>query len=247
VDKMFTILPFETAFYAKHKYAVEYVGNPSIDSVCSRPNQDQTFDEFCKLNMLSDKPIIALLAGSRKQEISACLPRMIEAAAHFPEYQIVVAGAPGIDTDFYIPFMEKGNASIVFGQTYELLQQSKAAVVNSGTATLETALVGIPQVVVYHQALGRLAYWIKDIVIKVKYISLVNLVAEHEVVKELIAHLFTVENIELELNKLLNDVTYRQTMLEAYSKIRKDFGESGTAERAAKKIIHNLQFAIYNS
>ena len=247
VDKMFTILPFETAFYAKHKYAVEYVGNPSVDSVCLRPNQEQTFNEFCRLNSLPNKPIIALLAGSRKQEISACLPRMIEAAARFPEYQIVVAGAPGIDTDFYIPFMEKGNASIVFGQTYELLQQSKTAIVNSGTATLETALVGIPQVVVYHQALGRLAYWLKDIIIKVNYISLVNLVAEREVVKELIAHLFTVTNIEHELDKLLNDAKYRQDMVDAYAEIRRELGETGTAVRAASKIVYNLQLAIYNS
>jgi lipid-A-disaccharide synthase len=247
VDKMFTILPFETAFYAKHNYPVEYVGNPSVDSVCLRPNQEQTFEEFCQLNSLPDKPIIALLAGSRKQEISACLSRMIEAAAAFPEYQVVVAGAPGIDTDFYTPFMEKGNAGIVFGQTYELLQQSKAAVVNSGTATLETALVGIPQVVVYHQALGRLAYWLKDIVIKVKYISLVNLVAEREVVKELIAHLFTKNNIEIELDKLLNDAQYRRNMLDAYAEIRRELGETGTAERAARKIVYNLQLAIYNS
>jgi lipid-A-disaccharide synthase len=241
VDKMYTILPFETAFYARHDYAVEYVGNPSIDSVYLRPNQQQTFAEFCALNKLANKPVIALLAGSRKQEISACLPRMIEAASRFSDFQIVVAGAPGIDADYYDAFLQKGNMRIVFGQTYELLQQARAAVVNSGTATLETALVGTPQVVVYHQALGRLAYWVKDIVIKVKYISLVNLIAGKEVVKELIAHLFTTRNIVDELDHLLFDENYRQTMLDEYAGIRKSLGETGTAQRAAKKIIDSFQ------
>ena len=241
VDCMFTIFPFETEFYAKHNYPVEYVGNPTVDSIFLRPNLSQTFEEFCELNKLKHKPIIALLAGSRKQEISACLPLMVEAATRFKDYQVVISGAPGIDLEYYTAILKRKPANIVFGQTYELLQHAKAAIVNSGTATLETALIGTPQVVVYHQALGRLAFWLKDIFIKVKYISLVNLVAEKEVVKELIAHLFTVENMTAELNKLLNDKVYRQKMVNEYAEIKKSLGNAGAAERTAKKMIEKLK------
>ena len=233
---MFTIFPFKTDFYAKHNYPVEYVGNPLIDSVCFRPNQNQTFEEFRTMNSLPNKPIIALLAGSRKHEISACLPRMMEAASQFKDYQIVVSGAPGIDLEYYRRILKKKCATIVFGQTYELLQQARAAIVNSGTATLETALVGTPQVVVYHQSLGRLAFWMKDLIIKVEYISLVNLVSEKEVVKELIAHLFTVSNMGNELDELLNNKTYRQNMLNEYSEIRTKLGEAVAEKRAAEKM-----------
>jgi lipid-A-disaccharide synthase len=237
VDKMFTIFPFETEFYARHNYQVEYVGNPTVDSILTRPNQNQSFSEFCTENELSEKPIIALLAGSRKQEISACLPRMIESASRFSSYQIVIAGAPGIDASFYKSILRGNEVSIVFGKTYNLLQQSKAAIVNSGTATLETALVGTPQVVVYHVILGRIAYAIKDLFIKVKFFSLVNLVAEKEVVKELVAHHFTVENVSAELDKLLNDTEYRQNMLNEYSKIKSTLGETGAAGKTAKSIV----------
>ncbi len=243
VDKMFTILPFETAFYEKHNYEVEYVGNPTVDSVNQRPNKHETFEEFTVKNNLSAKPIIAILSGSRKQEISACLPRMIEAASRFPDYQIVIAGAPGINPDFYNSILKYKNVSIVFGKTYDLLQQSKAAIVNSGTATLETALIGIPEVVVYHVMFGRMAYAIKDFFIKVRFFSLVNLVAEKEVVKELVAHYFTVDNVAAELEKILNDNTYRQTMLNEYSKVQASLGGVGAAERAAWKMIGLLKNA----
>lgn len=241
VDKMFTIFPFETTFYAKHNYKVEYIGNPTVDTILTRPNQHQTIAEFCSQNQLSEKPIIALLAGSRKQEILACLPRMIETANRFPDYQIIIAGAPGINPEFYNSIIKEKGVSIVFGKTYDLLQQSKAAIVNSGTATLETALIGTPQVVVYHVIFGRMAYLIKDFFIKVKFFSLVNLVAEKEVVKELVAHYFTVENVAVELDKLLNNANYRQTMMEEYSKIQTSLGGVGAAERAAKKIVSLLK------
>lgn len=241
VDKMFTIFPFETEFYAKHQYPVEYVGNPTVDSVCTRPNQGQTFAEFRSENNLPDKPIIAILAGSRKQEILGCLPRMIDAGLRFSDYQVVIAGAPGIDADFYQSILNGKNVHIVFGKTYDLLQQSKAAVVNSGTATLETALVGTPQVVVYHVPLGRIGNFVKDIFIQVKFVSLVNIVAEKLVVKELLAHLFTVENIATELEKILKNENYRQNMLTEYSNIKKSLGEPGAAEHAAKKIIESYK------
>jgi len=241
VDKMFTIFPFETAFYAKHNYDVEYVGNPTVDSVCTRPHQDQSFADFCAENKLPTKPIIAILAGSRKQEIVGCLPRMVDAGLHFPDYQVIIAGAPGIEADLYNSVLKGRDLSVVFGKTYELLQQSKAAVVNSGTATLETALVGTPEVVVYHVPLGRIGYFVKEMVVRVKFVSLVNIVAEKLIVKELLAHLFTVKNIAAELDLILNNTNYRQTMLQNYSIIKKALGEPGTAERAAKKMVKHLR------
>lgn len=241
IDRMFTILPFETGFYAKRGYEVEYVGNPSVDSVYNRPNQEQTEDEFCRINNLGFKPIIAILPGSRKQEIESCLPKMIESAQHFTDYQIVVSGAPGIDSDFYTAVLKGKEFKLVFNQTYELLQQASAAIVNSGTATLETALIGTPEVVVYHVAFGRLASLLKKIVIRVKYISLVNLIARQEVVKELVAHQFTAANITFELEMILRNEAYRQKMLDNYAKVRMTLGKPGAAENAAKKIVKYLR------
>jgi lipid-A-disaccharide synthase len=240
VDKMFTIFPFETAFYARHDYRVDYVGNPTVDSVCTRPNQQQTFTDFCVENNLPQKPIIAILAGSRKQEILGCLPRMIEAGLRFSDHQVVIAGAPGIDAELYRHILNEKSVSVVFGKTYELLQQAQAAVVNSGTATLETALVGTPEVVVYHVPCGRLGYLVKEIVVRTKFVSLVNIVAEKQVVKELLAHLFTVDNIVAELGNILNDKDYREAMLNNFSQIKKTLGEPGAAERAAKKMVDSL-------
>lgn len=233
VDKMFTIFPFETPFYARHNFKVEYVGNPTVDSVCLRPNQNQTFEDFCAKNQLPTKPIIALLSGSRKQEIITCLPRMIEAGLRFTDYQVVIAGAPGIDADYYSNILKEKRITVLFNQTYDLVQQAKVAVVNSGTATLETALIGTPQVVVYNVALGKFAYWVKNAVIKVKFISLVNIVAQKEVVKELIAHLFTADNVANEINQLLKNNKYREGMLSEFIEIKNSLGETGAAERAA--------------
>lgn len=242
IDKMYTILPFETEFYKKHHFDVQYVGNPTVDSVFLRPNQTQTFEEFCKLNKLTNKPIIGLLAGSRKQEISSCLPTMVDAATSFPDFQVVAAGAPGIDHDFYAQILAGKNISIVFNQTYDLLAHAQAAVVNSGTATLETALIKTPQVVVYNVAFGRMAMLLKNIVIKVKYVSLVNLIAGKEAVKELIAHHFTKENVKRELSLLLYDDAYRSEMKENYQQIAMKLGEPGTAKKAAEEIVKALIF-----
>jgi lipid-A-disaccharide synthase len=244
VDKLFTIFPFETAFYGKHNYPVEYVGNPTVDSVCMRPNQQQTFSEFCTLNKLSDKPIIAVLSGSRKQEISACLPRMIAAASRFPAYQVIIGGAPGIDPEFYQSVLAGTQVQVVFNQTYDLIQQAQAAIVNSGTATLETALIGAPEVVVYHVMFGRIAYAIKDLFIKVKFFSLVNLMAQKEVVRELVAHFFTVDNVANELENILHNDAYRQHMLTEYTEMKKLLGEPGAAERAARTIVDSLSKTI---
>ena len=237
VDKMFTIFPFETAFYEKHQYKVEYVGNPTVDAVGQFSPSGSSFSDVCAQHHLSGQPIIVLLAGSRKQEIVACLPRMLASALRFSDFQCVIAGAPGIDPDFYRQMLNQNPVPVVFGKTYELLHHARAAIVNSGTATLETALLGTPQVVVYHVLFGRLAFLIKDWFIRVKYFSLVNLMAQKEVVKELVAHHFTVDKVSRELNQLLYDEKYRNQMIASYNAIKKELGDAGAAKRTAETIV----------
>ena len=240
VDKIFCILPFEPDFYATHGYEVAYVGNPCVDAVAGRNEKEQSFDEFTAENRLDRRPIVSLLAGSRKQEIRNCLPVMLQVAANFPDFQFVVAAAPGIEPAFYTGLLPHWNFALVFDKTYQLLQQSFAAVVNSGTATLETALLNIPQVVVYHVPFGRLATIAKEIILKIKYVSLVNLIAGKEVVKELTAHLFTPKNLQNELSRLLFDELARKNMLAGYKLIQQKCGSSGVAESAAKGIVKEL-------
>ena len=240
VNRVFTIFPFETEFYRKHNYEVEYVGNPTVDSVNALCRRDENVSEFCKRHALSEKPIIALLPGSRRQEISACLPTMIEAAESFPEYQIVISGAPGIEAGFYQQFSEVAAHPVITGDTYQMLLHAKAAVVNSGTATLETALIGTPQIVVYHVIGGRLAIIGKNIFIKTKYISLVNIVAQREVVKELIAHLFTVRNIQTELRSILENSESALKMKADYHEIAENLGNNNAAAKAAKLMLKYL-------
>ena len=240
VDRVFTIFPFETEFYRKHNYKVEYVGNPTVDSINALCRKDENFTDFCKRHSLSEKPIIALLPGSRRQEISACLPTMIEAAESFPEYQIVISGAPGIESGFYKQFCETTSHPVITGDTYQMLVHAKAAVVNSGTATLETALIGTPQVVVYHVIGGRLAIQGKKLFIKTKYISLVNIVAQREVVKELIAHLFTPRNIKAELQNILEQPEYAAKMKNDYLEIARNLGTNEAAVNAASLIFRCL-------
>ena len=240
VDRVFTIFPFETEFYRKHNYKVEYVGNPTVDSVNALCRRGENFTDFCQRHALSDKPLIALLPGSRRQEISACLPTMIEAAESFPQYQIVISGAPGIESGFYKQFCETTSYPVITGDTYQMLVHAKAAVVNSGTATLETALIGTPQVVVYHVIGGRLAIIGKNLFIKTKYISLVNIVAQREVVKELIAHLFTARNIRTELDSILESSESALKMKTDYREIAERLGNKEAAVNAAKLILQHL-------
>lgn len=238
-DKVYGIFPFEPAFYARYGYQAEYVGNPTMDSIRMRPNQQQTRAEFTAADLLPDKPIIALLAGSRKHEVEKCLPKMLQAVSSFSEYQPVISGAPGLDVAFYRQFSTE--VPVIFGQTYELLQAAMAAVVNSGTATLEAALIGTPQVVVYHIFAGRLVALVKDRMFKIKHFSLVNIIARKEVVKEMIAYLFTVENVRNELSHLLNDMDYRKRMQQDYTSIRTELGEANAAETAARQIVENFR------
>ncbi len=237
VDKMFTIFPFETEFYKKHNYAVNFVGNPLLDAIESRPNQNETFERFTKANQLTAKPIIALLAGSRKQEIERILPVMLQVANRFPDYQFVVAAAPSITPEFYKQVAGNTDIAFVYGKTYDLLQQSSAALVTSGTATLETALLKIPQVICYITGGGKLLFAIGKKLLKVKYISLVNLIMNSEVVKELIQQYCTVNNIEKELNLLLKDNKYRNNMLHNYDLLQQKLGGAGASSRAAKMIV----------
>lgn len=241
VDELFSILPFEVDFFKKHQYPVHYVGNPCVDAVDDfRKNGQETFSEFIAANGLENRPIIALLAGSRRQEIKDNLSRMIEAARSFPQYQFVVAGAPGIEPDFYKQYIDS-STKIVFGQTYRLLQQAEAALVTSGTATLETALFRVPQVVCYYTAAGKLVSFLRRHILKVKYISLVNLIADCEVVTELVADGMTVANIKKELAKIVPGGSGRSLMLSEYDRLIAILGEPGASERAASQIIALLK------
>lgn len=240
VDRLFSILPFEVDFYRSHGYPIDYVGNPCVDAVSSfRGNNNETFADFVRANGLSDKPVVALLAGSRKQEIKDNLSRMIETVKDFPEYQFVVAGAPGIEPSFYRQYIG-ADTSIVFGQTYRLLQQSVAALVTSGTATLETSLFRVPQVVCYYTAAGKLVSFLRRHILKVKYISLVNLIAGKEVVTELVADGMTVSNLKAELKKILPGGERRENMLACYDNLIAVLGNPGASERAAEKIVASL-------
>ena len=243
VDELFSILPFEVDFFKGHQYPIHYVGNPCVDAVDAfRKNHTETFGEFVSSNSLEDKPVIALLAGSRKQEIKDNLPDMLEAAKPFVgQYQLVLAGAPGIDPAYYQQYIGADvPVRIVFGQTYRLLAQAAVALVTSGTATLETALFRVPQVVCYYMAMGKLISFLRRHILKVKYISLVNLVANREVVRELVADGMTVENVRTELDALLNDSAYRNNMLQEYDRMIEILGPAGASRQAASKIIELL-------
>ena len=243
VDELFSILPFEVEFFEdKHHYPIHYVGNPTVDEVTLfRAEHPETFDDFIRENNLDSKPIIALLAGSRKQEIKDNLPDMLRAASAFPEYQLVLAGAPGISPDYYHEYIGDAKVKILFGQTYRLLQQAEAALVTSGTATLETALFRVPQAVCYHTPIGKVISFLRRHILTVKYISLVNLIANREVVKELVADTMTVEQARAELERILYDKDYRQRMLDGYEYMTARLGDAGAPKRAVQEMVHLLR------
>lgn len=238
VDELFSILPFEVDFFeGKHQYPIHYVGNPTLDEVAAfRASYKETRQDFFERNGLQAKPVIALLAGSRRQEIKDNLPDMTRAASSFGGYQLVLAGAPGIDADYYRAYIGDADVKVIFGQTYELLSHAEAALVTSGTATLETALFRVPQVVCYHTPIGRVIAFLKRHILKVKYISLVNLIAGREVVRELVADTMTVAQIKTELGRILNDESWRREMLAGYDEVSKRLGEPGAPAKAARLI-----------
>ena len=237
VDELFSILPFEVNFFEKkHRYPIHYVGNPTADEVrgfLSTYNED--FEQFCNANALqAGKPILALLAGSRRQEIKDNLPAMMQVAARFPQYQAVLAGAPSIADEYYEDFIRGSQVQLVKNQTYPLLAHATAALVTSGTATLETALFNVPQVVCYKTPVPRLIRFAFNHIIKVEYISLVNLIMNKEVVSELFADRFTVDNISHCLQTLLPGGEARQEMLNYYALLQKVLGKDVAPDNAAK-------------
>lgn len=245
VSEMFSILPFEVQFYeGKHHFPIHYVGNPTADEVTGfLAYYTETFDDFCRKNGFStDKPLIALLAGSRRQEIKDNLPAMLEAASHYAgKYQLVVAGAPSIPHEYYDKFIAGHDVSVVYDQTYPLLAHSTAALVTSGTATLETALFGVPQVVCYETPIPKVIAFLRKHLIKVRYISLVNLIADREVVTELVADTFSVENIANELGKLLPGSTERTAMLDGYAEVKRRLGKKNAPDNAAEIMLRLLK------
>ncbi|MFT5581684.1 MAG: lipid-A-disaccharide synthase [Psychromonas sp.] len=235
VDKLFAILPFEKAFYKKHDFDVDYVGHPLLDEVLKFKNRALSTEEFVSKNQLSDKPIIALLPGSRKQEINVKLPLMVKACEQFEDYQIVVAGAPNLDQQFYESVVERSKINVIYGQTYDILNQSTAALVTSGTATLETALLEVPQVVCYKG--NFISYHIAKRLIKIDYISLVNLIMNEEVVTELIQDECNSERMCEELIKVLPNGNKRAGIALKYKELIKVLGEGGASKKVAELIL----------
>ena len=241
VDELFSILPFEVPFFEqKHGYPIHYVGNPTADEV----------GEFLRANPPSSvpsKPVIALLAGSRRQEIKDNLPAMIEAARDFmADYRVVLAGAPSVPADYYERFVAGTGVEVVYNSTYRLLAKATAALVTSGTATLETALFGVPQVVCYETPVPRLIAFLRKHLLKVRYISLVNLIADREVVTELVADTFSVDNIRRELRRILPGEQAREDMLQGYAEVRKRLGKENAPDNAARimtGILGNIRLA----
>ena len=258
VDRMFTIFPFETEWFGSRGYKVEYVGNPSVDSVAAF--MAEPFDEaqFRATNGLDERPVVALLAGSRRQEIRSCLPIMVQLVERYPDYQFVIAAAPGIEQEFYHSIIKqcinsqlstfnflspKAQRPMVqlstLYSTYSLLRIAQAAVVNSGTATLETALFRVPQVVVYKVFGGRFTMMLKPLFIKTKWVSLVNIIAQSGVVTELLAHNYTLDRTDAELRSILTDDDRRQHILQSYDHIIRTLGPAGADVRCAEKIAIN--------
>lgn len=239
VDRMYVILPFEKAFYQRYDYPVDFVGHPLLDMIDNLPTVDPA--EFRERNQLSDKPIIALLPGSRQQEVRKVLPLMLSVIPDFPDYQFVVAGAPSLEKEIYAEADQLEQAIIITGQTHALLQNSYAALVTSGTATLETALFNVPEVVCYKG--GYISYQIAMKIVDrtlIKFISLVNLIMDKEVVKELIQHDLTTANLVKELDQLISNETVRNQVLTQYSQLKEKLGSGGASDKTASLLLNFL-------
>ena len=236
VDEMYVILPFEKDFYTKkHDFPVHFVGHPLLDAIDNRPPVD--IEAFKRNHGLDHRPVIALLPGSRKQEIEKMLEVMLGITSDFEEYQFVIAGAPSQDEEFYQSFMQKSNISLIMNKTYDVLGIAHAALVTSGTATLETALFKVPEVVCYKGS--YISYHIAKRIINLNYISLVNLIMDREVVKELIQNDFNTKNLKKELNKIL-DKNNRERIFEDYFKLEKKLGGKGASRNTAELIYQKI-------
>lgn len=239
IDRMFVIFPFEKDWYAaRHQYEVDYAGNPLIDAIEERKQTLPSREDFMKRNNLSQEPIIALLPGSRKQEVIRLLPIMTSLVEKFPGYQFVIAGTSAFDKSFYGKYMVNNKAIFVVNQTYELLFHAHAAVVASGTATLETALFNVPQVVCYR--INTATFVLGRPFIPVKYFSLVNIIMDEEVVKELLQYNLE-RDISCELSRILNDKVYRERMLAKYEELRNKCGGKGASGRIGELMVKYLK------
>ncbi len=240
VDKMFVILPFEKDFYARYDYDVEFVGHPLLDMIESLSVNNK--DNFRLDNKVSEKPIVALLPGSRKQEIKNMLAIMLSVVSDFPDYQFIIAGAPSIESEFYQEIVKDSNVKFVQNKTYALLQNAYAALVTSGTATLETALFEVPEVVCYKSSF--ISYQIAKRVVDesiIKFISLVNLIMDKEVVKELIQGDLNSINLKTELDKISSDKSHREKLLSEYKSLKLNLGGGGASRKTAEGIIKMLK------
>ena len=237
VDKMFVILPFEKDFYKKYDMDVEFVGHPLMDEIDEFKKQARSLEKFKADNKLNEKEIIAVVPGSRKQEISKILPEMLSLIPRFPNYQFVIAAAPSIDDSFYLSFIKNHEVSIIRSQTYPLYYHASAGMVASGTATLEAAIFGLPEVVCYKGS--PISIMIARSVIKVKYISLVNLIMDEEMLKELIQNDLNTEELEKQMSLLL-DPSYRADLEKGYTRLQEKLGGVGASETAAKAMLKSL-------
>lgn len=238
VDQMFVILPFERQFYARFDFDVEYLGHPLLDAIEAYRKVEGTHQQFLEKNSLDERPIIALLPGSRKQEVSVKLPIMLEAIKGLDNYQIIVGGAPSLSKDFYAGIVNS-EVKIIHGQTYDLLASAEAALVTSGTATLETALFNVPEVVCYKSS--KISYQIAKRLIKIKFISLVNLIMDREVVKELIQNDCNPRRIRMELTQILKGGDKRNEMLKDFAELKEILGGGGASKKVAQSLLKTIR------
>jgi len=242
VDEMFTIFPFETEFYKIYNFDVHYVGNPLLDSISAFRKKALSKDEFFKMNHLDERPLVALLAGSRVQEIKRMLPFMLKIAGEFPGYQFVVAGVKNIDGELYNTYLNNSGVKIIFDQTYDLLNNAHAALVSSGTAALETALFNIPQTVIYKVEGGWVTDFIfRNFIFKMAGVSLPNIIMNREIVREFIQVKMTFKNVKAEMERLLFNEKYRGKIFADYNRLKELMGELGCSKRAADKMVKLLK------
>jgi lipid-A-disaccharide synthase len=242
VDEMFTIFPFETGFYKNYNFEVHYVGNPLLDSIADFRNKALSKNEFLKKNGFDDRPVVALLAGSRIQEIKSTLPLMVKIAEQFKDFQFVIAGVKNIETDIYNKIIDYKPVKLIFDQTYDILNNAHTALVASGTAALETALFNVPQTVIYKMEGG----WLIDIimrnfVLKTIGVSLPNIIMNKLIVSEFIQMKMTLKNVKSEMEKLLYNENYREKILNDYNRLKELMGEPGSSKRAALKMAELLK------
>lgn len=242
VDRMFTIFPFETEFYRKHNFEVDYVGNPTLDSIAEFRSKALSKKEFFEKNGLDNRPVVALLAGSRVHEIKYLLPLMLEMAEQFSGFQFIIAGVNSINPEVYNKIIQNKPVKLIFGQTYDILNNAHTALVASGTATLETALFDVPQTVIYKMEGGWLVDVIfRNFVLKPIAASLPSIIVNKVIIKEFIQMKMTFANVKAEMEKLLFDENYRKQILAEYQRLKEILGETGSSKRAAQKMVELLK------